>query len=138
MDTSMIPLKRNTHILMIVTGTKERLTQDTLIKMGNIDKKEALIKSIQSKKTTNTGLLMISINIAQISRKNSGNEEIQASMIENNHSINGALTTSMIESTASMKKSFTDNKKSSLDNNVSSRSVQDRRPVLLMNKLSKL
>jgi len=138
MNTNMIPLKRNTLIHMTVTGIKGRRTLDTPTKMGNIDKKEALTRSIRSKRTTNTGPLRISTDTGQISRRNSANAEIRGITIASNHSINGALTTSTIVNIANMKRSFTGSKKSFLDNSVKSQNVHGKVMRLLINRRKKL
>jgi hypothetical protein len=138
MDTNMTPLKRNTLTHMTVTGIKERLIPDTPTKMANIDRKEVPIRTIRSKKTTNTGLLRISTDTEQILRRNSANAAIQGSTIASNHSINGALTTSTTVNIANMNKSITGNKKSFLDNSVKSQNVQGKAMLLLINKRKKL
>jgi hypothetical protein len=138
MDTNITPLKRNTLIHMTVTGIKGRRTLDTPTKMGNIDKKEALIRSTRSKRKTNTGPLRISTGTGQISRRNSASAEIRGITIASNHSINGALTTSTIVNIANMKRSFTGNKKSFLDNSVKSQNVHGKVMRLVINRRKKL
>jgi hypothetical protein len=134
----MTPMKRNTLIHTIVTGIKERRIPDTPTKMANIDRKGAPIRSIRSKRTTNTGLLRISTGIGPILKRSFANAATRDNTIGSNHSINGALTTSTTVNIANMNKSITGNKRSILDNNVRSQNVRGKVILLLINRLKKL
>ncbi len=131
-------MKRNTLIHTTVTGIKERRIPDTPTKMANIDRKGAPIRSIRSKRTTNTGLLRILTGIGPILKRSFANAATRDSTIGSNHSINGALTTSTTVNIANMNKSITGNKRSILDNNVKSQNVRGKVMLLLINRLKKL
>lgn len=138
MDTNMIPQRKNTLIRMIAVGTKEKHTLATLTKTGNIANKGVLTALKSNRRTNNTGLLRISIDSAPTLRSSSARAGTLGSMTENNHSINGAHTTSMIENTANMSKNFTDSRRSSTGNSENNRSVLVKRTLVLTKAHKKL